>query len=146
MDCKTEVTEQWPAVTDINKIFLERGIKNTEALFVRIYDSENNSHGYENSIRPGSQTGNTKSRPSNLPSVKLVMAFPNSDGTLTKKQSVMFIFGNDLAILVFILRLFITVVIFLIKEILLSGNGLIKMGLNPELRQRLIPDIIVVKC
>ena len=67
--------------TNINKIFLERGIKNTEALFVRIYDSENNSHGYENSIRPGSQTGNTKSRPSNLPSVKLVMAFPNSDGT-----------------------------------------------------------------
>ena len=37
-------------------------------------------------------------------------------------------------------------VIFLIKEILLSGNGLIKMGINPELRQRLIPDIIVVKC
>ena len=85
MDCKTEVTEQWPAVTDINKIFLERGIKNTEALFVRIYDSENNSHGYENSIRPGSQTGNTKSRPSNLPSVKLGMAFPNSDGTPYEK-------------------------------------------------------------
>ncbi len=56
----------------------------------------------------------------------------------------MFIFGK-IAILVFILRLFITVVIFLIKEILLSGNGLIKMGINPELRQRLIPDIICRK-
>ena len=123
-------------MTDINKIFLERGIKNTEALFVRIYDSENNSHGYENSIRPGSQTGNTKSRPSNLPSVKLVMAFPNSDGTPYEKAV-----GD-----VYFWKLFITVVIFLIKEILLSGNGLIKMGINPELRQRLIPDIIVVKC
>lgn len=80
MDCSTNVTEQWPASVDINKIFLERD-KNKEALFVRIYDSENNSHGYENSVRPGSQTGNILSTPSNMPSVKLAMAFPNADGT-----------------------------------------------------------------
>lgn len=79
MDCTTNVTEQWPVSVDINTIFLER-TKNKEALFVRIYNSESYSHDYENSVRPGSQT-NSKAVPSNLPSLKLVMAFPNADGT-----------------------------------------------------------------
>lgn len=80
MDCKTNITEQWPTNADINTIFLTRE-KNKEALFVRIYDVENSSHDYENSVRPGAQTGNILTAPSNLPSLKLVMAFPNADGT-----------------------------------------------------------------
>lgn len=80
MDCKTSVTDQWPVAVDINKVFLTREA-NKEALFVRIYDTENSNHDYENSVRPGSQTGNTSTVPSNLPSLKMVMAFPNADGT-----------------------------------------------------------------
>ncbi len=81
MDCSTNVTTQWPSPSDINQIFLKRGYANKEALFVTVYDAVKKTHEYENSVRPGSQTGNTTSRPSNMPSLPLVMAFPNADGS-----------------------------------------------------------------
>ena len=90
LDCSTTVTTQWPVKTDINKVFIESGYANTEAMFVTVYDGSKRYHGYENSVRPGSQTGNTTSRPSNLPSLPLVMAFPNADGTQYTKE------GKDL--------------------------------------------------
>lgn len=81
LDCQTHVTTQWPVATDLNKVFMERGPSNKEALMVTIYDGVKKLHGYENSIRPGAQTGNNKTAPSNLPSLNLVMAFPNADGS-----------------------------------------------------------------
>ena len=87
LDCTTAVTTQWPANTDINKIFFESGYANTEALMITVYDGSKKYHGYENSVRPGGQTGNTTSRPSNMPSLPLVMAFPNADGTQYTKAA-----------------------------------------------------------
>ncbi len=87
LDCTTNVTEQWPVGTDINKVFLTRGYTNKEALFVTVYDAAKKYHGYENSVRPGSQTNNTTSRPSNMPSLLLVMAFPNADGSAYTKAA-----------------------------------------------------------
>ncbi len=96
MDCKTSVTEQWPAAVDINTIFFTTGEKNTEALFVRLYSEENGSyHEYENTVRPGAQTGDTQTRPSNLPSSRLVTAFPNADGTRYVKPANDLYFWKD---------------------------------------------------
>lgn len=96
MDCKTAVTEQWPASVDINTIFLTNSDKNTEALFVHLYSAADGSyHDYENSIRPGAQTTDTQNRPSNLPSVRLAMAFPNADGTVYDKPANNVYFWKD---------------------------------------------------
>ncbi|WP_195333392.1 RagB/SusD family nutrient uptake outer membrane protein [Bacteroides salyersiae] len=94
MDCTTDVSEQWPVKVDINKLFFVKDNTNKEALFFRIYDDNNNAHTYENSVRPGKQTGGA-SKPSNMPSLKLVMAFPNADGTVYTKDAKNLYFWKD---------------------------------------------------
>lgn len=82
MDCTTPQTTQWPAASDINKIFTTTGGVNNEVLIVRVYNnSESGSHTYEGSVRPGEMTG-SNSEPSNCPSLMLAWAFPNADGTV----------------------------------------------------------------
>ncbi len=80
MDCKTDVSAKWPAPSDINQIFTKE--QNKEVLMVRCYEeTTKNSHGYESSVRPEDLT-NTGSVPSNCPSIMLVAAFPNADGSI----------------------------------------------------------------
>jgi starch-binding outer membrane protein, SusD/RagB family len=79
-DCSASVSNTWPAPSDINKIFITE--QNKEVLLVRCYEeTSKNSHGYESSVRPEDQT-NSGSVPSNCPSLMLVAAFPNADGTM----------------------------------------------------------------
>jgi len=80
LDCSTSVTSKWPAPSDINNIFTKE--QNKEVLLVRCYETTSkNSHGYEESVRPEDLT-NTGQVPSNCPSIMLVSAFPNADGTI----------------------------------------------------------------
>lgn len=79
LDCSTTKTDKWLANTDINNVFLKEGTGNIEALFVRVYDDNQNAHSYEQSVRPEGQTKAKES--SNLPTLRLMKAFPNADGT-----------------------------------------------------------------
>lgn len=94
MDCAMKVSTQWPVKTDINQLFFVKDNTNKEALFLRVYDNNKNAHSYENSVRPGAQTKGT-SKPSNMPSLKLVMAFPNADGTVYTKGAKDLYFWKD---------------------------------------------------
>lgn len=83
-DCSMSLPYKWPATTDINNIFTNEG--NCEVMMARCYDGgANYSHGYENSVRPMDMT-NEDAVPSNCPSLKLMQAFPNADGTVYRGE------------------------------------------------------------
>lgn len=92
LDCSVTKTGQWPVKTDINKIWWTA--PNKEAIMVRVYSSDNNPNNYEENVRPGFQTGETGTV-SNQPSLRLVMAFPNADGTEYTKDATDLYYWKD---------------------------------------------------
>lgn len=95
MDCATQPSKEWPTNADINKVFWDTGReKNKEALFLRVYNALDFTHSYEQSTRPGAQTA-VNSASSNQPSLNLMKAFPNADGTPYTKSNTDMYYWKD---------------------------------------------------